>query len=203
MAKPDYGYWGVQPEYSLRDAGFLCCDQEPESYIRGNPYPPRVDAMMKRLMREVDKKFSPGVGPTTTISATGNDHGDWAYTGDAPSRFLFPREFLRQWAETTGQREAMPFLFPEDQGTADPAEDSLRADTKDGYLFLIGLLVHALAGKGGPALKTPQGPNQAGIHRLVLEVAGTLKVSTEGLGRSQFNEKVVKALVVVKEHQEK
>lgn len=197
MAKPNYAYWAAQPAYSLQDAAFLCCDREPEEVARDHLLPPMVRHMLSRIRQEVE--HSPD-----KITETVGSGPNWV-TGQVTSRTVtrqltprVSRDALRQWAEATGQRAAMPFLFTEDLAAGDPGEDSLRADTKEGYLFLIGLLVHALAEKGGPDLRTPRGdPKPAGILRQLERVAQNLKVGMDGLGKSQGNEKLSAALAEI------
>ena len=119
MAKPEYAHWARQPEYSLDHASWLCCDLEPEAPKRGVFPSPRVKAMYDRLKGEVS--HSPAV-------KEGVKQGNF---GPIRTRqFLTPkvsREALRQWAEATGQRAAMPFLFPEDWEPEAPAK---RTDPK-------------------------------------------------------------------------
>lgn len=192
MPKPDYAHWGAQPEYSLSDAAWLCCDLEPETPTREKPLPRRVSAMYARLDKEVSH----------TPSERKTFHQGWL-NGEVHTRTqrITPyvrRDNLRQWAERTGQRGAMPFLFPEDRDTGEDLEtESLRVDTKEGYLFLIGLLVHTIADMGGPAMKTPKGPNKTGILERLGRTARSLGVAMDGLGKSQGNEKLSAALTEI------
>ncbi len=105
MAKPDYAFWAAQPEYSVYVAAYLCCDSEPDDVTHDRMLPAKVRAMKNRLMAEVPYRENP---------------------------FVFGIEYiqqvvLRQWAEATGQRAAMPFLFPEDWEPEGPAK---RTDPK-------------------------------------------------------------------------
>ncbi len=183
MAKPDYEYWDAQPEYSYWDAAALCCDLEPESWNwKTNPPPPRVDAMARRLKREV---------PSEDTTPRG-------YYVAATSGLLFRRVNLRQWAEDTGQRAQMPFLFPEDREPEEAAEaPPMRADSREAFLMLIGLLTHALAEKGGPDLKTDRGPKQAGIIRELRKAARKLGVPMDGLSDTTLQERLKDALTEV------
>lgn len=106
MVKPDYGYWAAQPEFSRIDAAFLCCDQEPEAVKRGEFGPPKVAAMYRRIADELPNRPT-GWNGLTVASGRG---GAVTIGGDS----YVSRENLRQWAAATGQRAAMPFLFPED-----------------------------------------------------------------------------------------
>lgn len=197
MAKPDYAFWAAQPEYSLTNASWLCCDMEPETTTRDNPEPPRVRSMYLRLDREVAHTPSSWIETVVTGPAWGTFEDTVRRITHYETPFVL-RVALKEWAEATGQRAAMPFLFTEDLAAGDPGEDSLRADTKEGYLFLIGLLVHALAEKGGPDLRTPRGdPKPAGILRQLERVAQNLKVGMDGLGKSQGNEKLSVALAEI------
>ena len=114
MAKPDYAFWAAQPEYTLRDAAFLCCDLEPENPSnRDYQESPRVAAMFSRIEREI-----PNRPPAEDAFLHGPAPG-WSH--------LVSREALRAWAEDTGQRAVMPFLFPEDWEPEAPAK---RTDPK-------------------------------------------------------------------------
>ena len=180
MDKPDYDFWAAQPLYSRINAAFLCCDLEPEDTPEGGYGPPKVAAMYARL------------GGHRKPLAKGDI---WKIPGGKD--YLMSRGFLREWAEVTGQRAAMPFLFPEDRENGEEETNAMRADTKEGYLFLIGLLVHALAGKSGQDAKDTQGPKNAGILRLLEATAKRLEVPMAGLGKSQGSDKLTAALVEV------
>ena len=182
MAKPDYAFWAAQPEYTLRNAAFLCCDLEPENPSNWDyRESPRVAATLSRIKKEI-----PNRPPAEDAFLHGPAPG-WSH--------LVSREALRAWAEDTGQRAVMPFLFWEEEEEIN--SDAMRADTKEGYLFLIGLLVHALAGKSGQDAKDTQGPKNAGILRLLEATAKRLEVPMAGLGKSQGSDKLTAALVEV------
>ena len=110
MDKPDYDFWAAQPLYSRINAAFLCCDLEPEDTPEGGYGPPKVAAMYARL------------GGHRKPLAKGDI---WKIPGGKD--YLMARGFLREWAEVTGQRPAMPFLFPEDWEPEAPAK---RTDPK-------------------------------------------------------------------------
>ena len=110
MDKPDYDFWAAQPLYSRINAAFLCCDLEPEDTPEGGYGPPKVAAMYARL------------GGHRKPLAKGDI---WKIPGGKD--YLMARGFLRDWAEVTGQRAAMPFLFPEDWEPEAPAK---RTDPK-------------------------------------------------------------------------
>ena len=185
MAKPDYAFWAAQPEYTLRNAAFLCCDLEPENPSnRDYQESPRVAAMFSRIEREI-----PNRPPAEDAFLHGPAPG-WSH--------LVSREALRAWAEDTGQRAVMPCLFWEEEETN---SDSMRGEAKAGYLFLIGLLVHALAERGGPALNSNRGPKQSGILGLLEATAKRLGAPMDGLGKSQGNGKLSEALKEVRYRQ--
>ena len=188
MNKPDYVYWDAQPQYSLTHAAALCCDLEPENWTVKDPAPPRVSAMRTRLVREVPYKDA------TRNTSHWNDITHEHYTRRIPGDKFFERDALRQWAEKTGQRALMPFLFPEDREPEGAESPAMRADTRESLLLLIGLLSHALAEKGGPDLKTTKGPKQAGIIRELRKVARQLGVPLEGLSDTVLNDRLAAAL---------
>ncbi|WP_295449644.1 hypothetical protein [uncultured Thiodictyon sp.] len=89
--KPDYAFWDQQPEYVTHDAAFLCCDRNPPQGIDFKDADYRkLEVIAARLKREVPCR-------------------------DVGKSVYFQRSDLRDWAESTGQRSAMPFLFPEDR----------------------------------------------------------------------------------------
>ena len=184
MDKPDYDFWAAQPLYSRINAAFLCCDLEPEDTPEGGYGPPKVAAMYARL------------GGHRKPLAKGDI---WKIPGGKD--YLMSRGFLREWAEVTGQRAAMPFLFPEDRENGEEETNAMRADTKEGYLFLIGLLVHALAERGGHAFNSNRGPKQSGILGLLEATAKRLGAPMDGLGKSQGNGKLSEALKEVRYRQ--
>lgn len=122
MVKPDYDYWAAQPEFSRIDAAFLCCDLEPEAVKRGEFGPPKVAAMYRRIADELPNRPTGWNG----LTLAGGRGGAVTIGGDS----YVSREDLRQWAEATGQRAAIPFLFPEDWGPAAPAKRTTRTDPK-------------------------------------------------------------------------
>lgn len=172
MPKPDYAHWGAQPEYSLSDAAWLCCDLEPETPTRENPLPRRVSAMYARLDKEVSH----------TPSERKTFHQGWL-NGEVHTRTqrITPyvrRDNLRQWAERTGQRGAMPFLFPEDwdTGAEDFETESLRADGKETMLFLIGMLALTL-------MENPNNPKpkpKSEVYRMLARRAKGWGLDTKG-----------------------
>jgi hypothetical protein len=91
MARPNYLFWDRQDTYSPWDLSFLCLDEEPGP--RGRSYPSRQHAaVVVAILQDIKDK--------------------------AVSKFpdyQFRRSDLRDWAERTGRRFAMPFLFPEDR----------------------------------------------------------------------------------------
>ena len=193
MGKPDYEHWDAQPEYYRDDAAALCCDLEPEPWnLKTNPTPRRVSAMALRLQREVPSE-------DTTRRGTEYNTSTREYYGIVTSKHrLFRRANLRQWAEATGQRALMPFLFPEDREPEEAAEaPPMRADSREALLLLIGLLAHALAEKGGPDLKTDRGPKQAGIIRELRKAARKLGVPMDGLSDTTLQERLKDALTEV------
>lgn len=105
MAKPDYGFWAAQPEYSVYVAAYLCCDREPDNVTRDRELPIVALAMKNRLLAEVPYR---------------QNSLDFGYE-------YIRQADLREWAEATGQRGAMPFLFPEDWEPEAPAK---RTDPK-------------------------------------------------------------------------
>lgn len=171
MPKPDYAHWGAQPQYSLLDAAFLCCDLEPENITRDNPLPPRVKAMQARLNKEVSH----------TPSVTRTVHECWLGEPNVRTHYHTPyflRENLRKWAERTGQRGAMPFLFPEDwdTGAEDFETESLRADGKETMLFLIGMLALTLMENPNNAKPKPKSE----VYRMLARRAKGWGLDTKG-----------------------
>ena len=192
MDKPDYDFWDRQPEYNLAEAAALCCDIEPQRWTQENPEPTKVVSMGRRLLKEVEFR------DTSYTRHTEN----WI-TRETDSRRVkgeryFQREKLRQWAEGTGQRQAMPFLFPEDRARGSTEEPHTRVDTKGALLYIIGLLAHALVKRSGKDLGTPEAPNQAGIARVVLKQAEDLGASREGLSPSHLSERLKEAFEEVR-----
>ncbi len=189
MPKPDYAYWDRQQEIERMDAAFLCCDFEPEKHTEDHPAFRRTLAMVRRLDEEVP-----------CIRRGGSSD---------PRVLCFPEttfryDALRQWAEKTGQRAHMPFLFPEDRGsltTDTQGAESMGTVTKEGYLFLIGLLVQTFADSAKNLRNLNGEPNQSELLRQLEQKAKALMVSMDGLGKTQFNEKVSAALLEVKNRQ--
>ena len=97
------------------------------------------------------------------------------------------------------------FGFEEPDSPATNATNSLREDTKEGYLFLIGLMAHTIAEMSGPDMKNPKGdPNLAALLEKLKKTARTLKVSIEkgdGFTKTPFNNKVSAALEEVRNRQ--
>jgi len=104
------------------------------------------------------------------------------------------REFFRgpDLAAYAKQR-GRPGLFGFEEDSETPA-DTMRADTREGYQYLIGLLAHALAEKGGAKYKTAKGPNQSTVSDLLRETAKALGASTTGLSDTRLSEKLSQAL---------
>jgi hypothetical protein len=107
--KPEYAHWDRQPEYVLTDAAQLCCDNEPQPWAR-ETISPKVEAMARRIKVEL-----------TACRDTSQTFYSPSYGGGkplpihVPGEQFYKRVDLREWAERTGQRAAMPFLFPEDR----------------------------------------------------------------------------------------
>lgn len=111
--KLDYAFWDQQPEYELTVAACLCCDVEPHRWAPAD-IPAKVLAMAKRIQVEIEPSrdtsetfYFPSYGSNVPIPI------------DRPGEQFYSREDLRQWSEMTGQRGAMPFLFPEDRAQAE------------------------------------------------------------------------------------
>ncbi len=121
--KLDYAFWDKQPEYELTVAACLCCDIEPHRWAPAD-IPAKVLAVAYRIQVEIEPSrdtsetfYFPSYGSNVPIPI--HRRGEQFYS----------REDLRQWSESTGQRGAMPFLFPEDR---DPAghDKATRFSTK-------------------------------------------------------------------------
>lgn len=188
MEKPDYEFWSQQPEYKAWEAAHLCCDIEPRRWTRAEPEPAKVSSMHERIIREVNYRT------TSRKSYPDNSRVQCTRTEK-----WFRQETLRFWAEETGQRAAMPFLFPEDRIESANDESGLRGDSKEAFLFLIGLLAHSLVEKGGSDLGTNDKPNKSGIVRAIKRQAENLGASTRGLSDSQLSERLKEALEEVKQ----
>lgn len=103
------------------------------------------------------------------------------------TRHFFLGPDLAAYAKKRGR----PGLFGFEEG---PEPVELRADTKEGYLYLIGLLAHALAERGGPKFGNGKRPNQSGLAEAIRDTADKLQASTNGLGASTLHEKLSQAL---------
>lgn len=193
MEKPDYDFWDQQPEYNLGNAAALCCDIEPERWVRGTPQ--KVLTMEQRLLREVKYRDT-----SSTRSVT--SYGGTTYQQTIRGEQFFKREDLRSWADETGQRQLMPFLFPEGREQSNTDDARMRSDTREALLYIIGLLAHVVVKqRGGNDLGTNDKPNQSGIATVLTQQAEELHASTAGLSDSQLNDRLKEAFQEVKNRQ--
>lgn len=142
MEKPDYDFWEKQPRYTLSEAAYLCCDIEPEPEPEQEQeqlprdIPQKVRAMAARLLREVSfwvtgyshfriVRILPPQDPDVDSDLSK------LWRKNTPGKRLFKREDLRSWAMETGQRDLMPFLFPEDREQSNTDDARMRADTEE------------------------------------------------------------------------
>lgn len=189
MPKPDYDTWDLMDSFGSVDAAYLWLDEEPGV---GEQHPSNIRALASRFRQQMLYKHNPRL------------------LSD-PRRVLNPDQFppvsrtaLIAFAEEQGLRP--PFLFPEAREIAgDSAQNVLREDTKEGYLFLIGLMAHTIAEMSGPAMRNQKGdPNLARLLERLYKTARTLKVSIEkgdGFTKTPFNNKVSAALEEVRNRQ--
>ncbi len=132
MDKPNYPYWDRQQEIARMDAACLCLDFEPENLTKDHPAYWRHLAMLRRLDAEVP-----------AIRRGGGGRYSWSET-------TFRYDALRQWAEDTDQRAAMPFLFSEDrtaESLADVPENppiAPRIPTDNSLLMTIAALLSVM-----------------------------------------------------------
>jgi hypothetical protein len=192
MDKPNYPFWEQQPEFTLEDAAALCCDIEPEKWDwQHNPKPKNVEAMERRLKQDVDHRDTSRM--VTAYNVFSGKTEPTRVRGD----LVFRREALKEWADKTGQRKLMPVLFPEDRGSVETGRSSMRSDTSEALLFIIGLLAHALARQGGNDLRTGAKLNQLGIAKAIKAQAEQLGAEIRGLGETQLSERLKDALAEV------
>ncbi|WP_295586880.1 hypothetical protein [uncultured Lamprocystis sp.] len=91
----------------MKTAMYLCADLEPPEAGQGVFSSKELFEMLERIKKEV---------PCQDVVTR---ESEWA---KAKGILYCKRADLRKWAERTGQRSAMPFLFPEDRTeAAEPA----------------------------------------------------------------------------------
>lgn len=112
MNKPYYDRWDGIDRFPVKKAMYLCADIEPPEV--GLVVSAELIEMVARIKKEV---------PCQEVATEWG--GKWDKT------LYVKRSDLREWAERTGQRAAMPFLFPEDRGgSARPAQGLPRIEAR-------------------------------------------------------------------------
>lgn len=186
MDKPDYAFWGNQPEYNLNDAAHLCCDMEPQRWEL-HDIPRKLDAMARRIRAEV-----PCSRDTSQTTHSPNYGGGKPLPVHIPGDQFYSFDGLREWAERTGQREAMPFLFPEDrttqlepQASQKPTKEPGTVTTREepAVLDILGALLKLKYGDGiFRRLGIPDGKAGNGeFDRVYEDIAKHIKISPECL----------------------
>lgn len=115
--KPDYDLWDRCFEYPMMTAAWLCCDMEPPASNEEKDTPERVTAMLESLLKW---KYPRAWGRRNLQEVIGFLPYHAARWNNA-----FTRKTLRKFAEETGQRKFMPFLFPEDRPSKNTQNETL------------------------------------------------------------------------------
>lgn len=158
----DLQFWSDQPEYTLQNAAFLCCNREPGEANKTDW--PRIQAMERRLLTEV---------PFRDTSRTERSHNNWLGVDQDishPGEKLFKREDLRAWAEKNGLRPK--FLFPEEQNknNISKGQEGKPSRDRDNILRMLGLMARAVIDKNSPKYGNQGSPNISQLAEIITRV---------------------------------